>query len=397
MMFKRALPKGVLLLGVASFFNDIASEIVYPLLPIFLTETVGATAIFIGLLEGMAESLASLTKLFSGFYSDRLRKREPFVLAGYSVANLVRPLISLVVIPWQAFAIRFTDRVAKGVRGAPRDAWLASMASPQSRGWIFGFHRAMDHAGAMFGPLLATLFLVFYPGEYRLLFFLTIIPGVLVVLAVFYATKVSSAEQDVAKDKIQKLGFMDGIRTTPRSFRYYLLVLLFFTLGNSSDAFLLLRLRDVGVRDAWIPGLWALLHLVKMLSSTYGGILSDKIGRKRAIILGWCLYALVYATIGVTSNLWLAIGIFLLYGVYYGLTEGPEKALIADLVEPHVRGTAYGLYNLVLGIGAFPASVLFGFIVQTYSYAHAFVFGAFLAAFAALMMGFLRFKKIAEA
>jgi MFS family permease len=380
------LPKGVLLLGFASLFNDVASEAIYPLLPLFLTQVVGGSVLFIGLLEGMAESVASITKFLAGYFSDRFRSRDRFVLSGYGIAALARPLIGLVVAPWQAFAIRFTDRVGKGVRTAPRDAWLAGFAGPEKRGWVFGFHRSMDHAGAMLGPLLATAFLFFFPGSYRQLFLLTVIPGLLVLLFVFLATR-EARRQSLAEAEAKPAERVLGggrVRKMPGSFKWFLLIVGIFTLGNSSDAFLLLKLKDAGVGMGWIPAAWAAFSLVKMLTSSLGGIFSDRVGRRPAIVTGWAIYGLVYLGFALASSLHAVLGLFLFYGVFYGLTEGPEKALVADLVPAERRGTAFGLYNLVIGLGAFPASVLFGAVAQKAGFGAAFALGAGLAALAAV-------------
>jgi MFS family permease len=390
----QGIPKAVLLLGIASFLTDIAGDAIYSLLPIFLTSLVGATPFFIGILEGMAESVASVTKFFSGYFSDRTGKQKPWVIFGYGLSGLVRPLMGLVVTPAQALFVRFGDRIGKGIRSSPRDAWLASIAEPSQRGRIFGFHRAMDNAGATVGPLLATAFLLWRPGDYRNLFLSTGVFSVIAFVFILLAVKErgtpaeGAAALKAAKPKIR--GAATG--KLPRHFHTYLAILLIFTLGNSSDAFLLLRLKGVGVQDAWIPTLWAGLQLVKTIFSGIGGRFSDAYGRKPAIILGWILYAAIYLAIGNIPSMNIVIGLFLFYGVFYGFTESPEKALVADLVPESKRGTAFGLYNLVLGIGALPASLLFGFVWQAYGVSAAFTMGAGLAGLASVMLLGLNLK-----
>jgi MFS family permease len=376
----------VYFLGFASFFTDVASESIYPLLPIFLTSVLGASPAFIGLVEGVAESTASLTKVLFGWISDRSRKREPFVLGGYGIANLVRPLIGLAMAPWHVLALRFTDRIGKGMRTAPRDAWLASVCSLSERGNVFGFHRAMDHAGAVLGPLLAAVFLWFYPGGYRPLFLLAFIPGILGVLSVAGALRTGKNAKILSSDQPKPV----RISKIPHSFKMYLGVLLLFTLGNSSDAFLLLKLKMVGVQDKFIPLLWACLHIVKSVSSLFCGRFSDIVGRKPSILAGWVLYSAVYFSLGFLTDMALVITVFMVYGITHGLTEGPEKALVADVVPPEARGTAYGLFNGVIGITALPASLLFGYLWTQFGIVSAFLTGAALALSASFMLMMLR-------
>lgn len=376
------ISKPVLFLGCVSFFTDAASEMIYPLLPLFLTEHLRASALFVGLIEGVAESTAAVTKFLFGWLSDRLRKRTRFVVAGYTLANTIRPLIGLATSPWHVLLLRFTDRIGKGMRTAPRDAWLAELADHNTRGKTFGFHRAMDHAGAVVGPLLATAFLVFYPGELRPLFLVSLIPGLIAVGFIIAAKKTSLGPiKPVAAVSTISLS-----ASIPSSFKKFLAVLLLFTLGNSSDVFLLLKLKLSGVDIKWIPLLWSALHVVKSLFSFPGGHLADLIGRRHAIALGWALYAAVYFILGSTNHTWIVISAFLLYGLYPALTESAEKALAAEMVSPSIRGTAFGLYNLVIGLAALPASLLFGFLWTQGGPRLAFYTGATLALLASLAL-----------
>ena len=375
-------PRNVFALGWTSFLNDTASEMIYPLLPVFLTTTLGAGAAFLGLIEGIAESTASLLKLFSGWLSDRIGKRKGLVLFGYGLAAVARPLISISHAAWQVLLIRVGDRAGKGVRGSPRDALVAASCEENERGKAFGFQRSMDHAGAIVGPLLASLVLFLIPGNYRLMFALASIPGILtlplIALSVREVKPASSPAPKAVKLTLSPFS---------RKFKIYLTVLVLFTLGNSSDTFLLLRAKTLGVGVALLPILWIVLHLVKTLTSVPGGVLSDKLGRKGVIVAGWLIYALVYLGFGMAGKSWQVWALFGVYGLFFGLTEGVEKAFVADLVPEALRGTAYGLYNFAIGIAALPASLLLGIVWQTTKSALlAFGLGGALAFLASLLL-----------
>ncbi len=388
-------PKPVWLLGLGSLFTDTASEAIYPLLPLFLTRVIGAGAMSLGVIEGAAEAANSLLKVVSGRLSDRWNRRRPIVIAGYSLSSLMRPLIGLVTAWPQVLAIRFLDRVGKGIRGAPRDALLAAVATPETRGKVFGFHRAMDHAGAVLGPAIATLFLLAYPGRYRMLFLLTIIPGAIAVWMFFLVREVNPTGRGRARMPAAASGADASWRLLPRRFYFFLFVLLVFALGNSADAFLLLRLTDLGIAPAMIPLIWAAHHVVKAAVSVVGGAKSDRLGRRKIIGAGWAVYALVYAGFAVTASPARLIALFMVYGFYYGFAEGTEKALVADLAPAGLRGTAFGLYNAVLGIGALLASLVFGLIWSTAGPAAAFGVGAALAVAATgLLFGIVREERM---
>ncbi len=379
----KGLSRNVVVLGVVSLCNDASSEMIYPLLPLFLTTTLGATTQMLGLIEGIAESTAALLKLYSGWLSDRFGKRKSLTVAGYTLSAVTRPLIALATAGWQVLGIRFLDRVGKGLRTAPRDALIADSTPPEARGVAFGFHRAMDHAGAVIGPLLAMAVLALSANNYRLVFFLAVIPALLGVAVLLAGAREIQPVQHARRPSF-RLTLFDN------NFRRYLFVILLFTLGNSSDAFLLLRASQMGVATAFIPLLWVFLHVVKMLFSTPCGGLSDRIGRKRVIITGWVLYALVYAGFAYCNAAWHIWALFAVYGLFFALTEGAEKALVADLVDPGIRGTAFGVYNFAIGLGALPASVIMGFLWQRISPAAAFGFGALLALLAAGLIVLVR-------
>jgi MFS family permease len=374
----RGISGNVLVLGMVSFLTDVSSEMIYPLLPLFLTMVLGAGPAFLGLIEGVAESTAAILKLGSGILSDRLPKRKGLVLAGYGISALARPLIALAMSPLAVLGIRFADRVGKGIRTSPRDALIADSVDASVRGKAFGFHRSMDHAGAIVGPLLATACIAWLALDLRTVFWLAAVPGLLAVALIFI--------------KVRETGRMhleDGsfLRLPPRGrLRAYLLILFLFTLGNSSDAFLLLRASQLGVTPARIPLLWTFFHLVKMLASMPFGALSDRIGRRSVIVAGWGVYALAYGGFALATSelhIWL---LFAFYGLFYGLTEGVEKALLADIASPSERGAAFGWYNCAVGVGALPASLIFGILWQRVGPHIAFGCGATLACLAGVLL-----------
>jgi len=373
----------VLILGLVSLLTDISSEMIYPLLPLFLTTVLGGGPAFLGVIEGIAESTASILKLFSGIMSDRVRARKRFVLWGYGISALARPLIALATSPLAVLFIRFADRVGKGIRTSPRDALIAESIDPEGRGKAFGFHRSMDHAGALIGPLIATLLLTWFVTDIRTVFLLSAIPGGLAVILILLKVR-ESAPSGKSKGDSNFLTKLPSGRL-----RTYLLILIIFTLGNSSDAFLLLRAGQLGVTPARIPLLWTFFHLVKMVSTMPFGALSDRIGRRGVIVTGWGVYALAYIGFAFATtemHIWL---LFAFYGLFYGLTEGVEKAMLADIAEPGERGGAFGWYNCATGNGALPASMIFGFIWQRFNPLAAFGFGAVLASIAAAALLFM--------
>ena len=387
--FFLGLPGNIIALGVVSFLTDASSEMIYPILPLFLTVTLGAGPALIGIIEGIAESTASLLKFFSGYFSDRVRKRRPIILSGYSLSTLARPLIALAGAWWQVLVIRFSDRVGKGIRSSPRDALIADSVDAANYGKAYGFHRSMDHAGAVAGPILATLILAYITSDYRSLFLLAAIPGILSLLVILFFVKETRIDR---KGSSQPLTF--SLKNFDSGFKMLLASVIVFTIGNSSDAFLLLRAKEAGVPAHLIPAIWAVLHIVKTLSSTPGGVMSDRVGRKRIIIAGWLVYGLVYLGFAYASShlhIWI---LFIIYGIYFGMTEGVEKAFVADLVPQHLRGTAFGLYNFAIGISALPASLLFGVIWQKAGMEYAFMTGAGIAMVASVMLLGIKIKRM---
>jgi MFS family permease len=376
----RALPRTVWLVGAISLVNDAASDMIYPLVPLYLAAVLMAGPKALGLIEGLAEAVSSLLKLFAGVLADRSGKVRAWVIAGYGIAGLARPLIGLATSWTGVLACRLADRVGKGLRSAPRDALISLSVEPSQRGLAFGFHRAMDNFGAVLGPLLAALLLA--AGlPLRTVFLLAIIPAVIVVAL---ALLVKEPEQPALRTKEPFRWTLAGL---PPRFRRYLVVLGLFTLGNSSNMFLLLRANELGASAARTTLMWALFSLVASLLSTPLSALSDRLGRVRVLGTAWAAYAGAYLLLGLLPGadwaLWVA---FAGYGAITAALEGTEKALVADLVPRERSGTAFGWYNLVAGILLLPASVVFGWIWSTVAPFAAFAFGAACALAAALLL-----------
>ena len=399
---KKRIPLVVIMLGLVSLFTDAATEMIYPLVPVFVT-ALGSGALVLGIIEGVAETTSALLKLISGIISDRTGRRKLFVLTGYIISSLIRPLTGLVSSAWQIVVVRMFDRVGKGIRTAPRDALVASSVDESIRGKSFGFHRAMDHTGAVIGPVLAIItLLVLFIGfgftdsllALRWTFILAIIPGILAVLTVIFFVKESAPVNRNAKL------FRFSLKSFDSNFKTYLLIMILFTLGNSSDAFLLFRVEESISRSGavidivngiaplnemishfgneaaradvinilFLPLVWAFFHIIKVIFSIPLGALSDRIGRKKVINIGWAIYAFVYFSFALLQLLPSGIQViatfilFAVYALFYAFSEGAEKALVADLVSEDQRGSAYGMYNFAIGMGALPASLIFGFL-----------------------------------
>ena len=385
-MSKR-VTRNVYALSAVSFFTDASSEMIYPLLPVFLTTVLGASAGTLGVIEGAAETTSALLKLASGWWSDRVKRRKPLIALGYGLASVARPLVAIAQSATHVLAIRLVDRVGKGIRGAPRDALIADSVDPSIRGKAFGIQRAGDHAGAMVCPLIAFALLTWWHTPLRTVFWLAAIPGgIAVAIAVFVVKERDGMGMGMGTSDSHPHPHPHSHAHLPRRFWGALGAITLFTLGNSTDAFLLLRATQLGVPVAMAPILWAMLHLVKSTTSAPGGMLSDRIGRKPAVVIGWLIYAFVYLLFARASEAWHAWALFAAYGVYFGFAEGPERALVADIVPGGKRGTAYGWYNLAIGIAALPASIVFGLIWDRAGSAAAFTFGAVLAGLAAIAL-----------
>lgn len=375
---KQRLSSGIVALGWVSFLTDFSSEMIYPLLPDFLTRMLGAGPAVLGLIEGIAEATASAAKMASGWWSDRIGRRKPFVVAGYSLATAVRPLVGLASSWVQVLAIRFADRLGKGIRTPPRDAMLADLVAPENRGRAYGLQRAMDNAGAVAGPLVAALLLKTLVSDERHVFLLAYVPGILAVLLLVRRVRETPVPRTPALPASSNAGSSSD--RLPRGFWVAVGIFVLFTLANSTDAFLLLRARDSGVALWQIPLLWAFFNGVKAAAGVPGGILADRIGRVSAVALGWIVYALSYAGFAyVASPLW-SWALFGLYAFFFALTEGAERALVADLVGGPLRGRAFGVFHGAVGIAALPSSILFGLWWKFFGAKTAFLIGAGLAA-----------------
>jgi MFS family permease len=378
-----ALPRTVWFVGLISLVNDAASDMLYPLVPLYLSSVLMAGPRALGLIEGVAEATASLLKLFSGVIVDRTRRVRPWIVFGYGVAGIARPLIAFVTSwPW-LLAIRVTDRIGKGLRTSPRDALLAASVAAGQRGLAFGLHRAMDNAGAVVGPLIAALLLA-GGMSLREVFLWSALPA-----AVCLALALALAEPPAARAGARPppVRFDWRLRDMPPVFRRYLVVMALFTLGNSSNMFLLLRARELGVPEAQVPLLWAGVSAVAMLMATPLSALSDRLGRVRLLVGGYLVYALFYLGLGLVGQGGAPLFVlFAGYGLFLAATEGVEKALVADLAPAGRRGTAYGWFNLTVGALLLPASVLFGGLYQAWSPLVAFAFSAGCALAAAVLL-----------
>ncbi|GIU82225.1 MAG: MFS transporter [Acidobacteria bacterium] len=385
----KKLPRNVFILSFVSLLNDISSDIIYPLLPIFLTITLGASPFAIGLIEGMAESASSLLKLFSGYLSDKFQRRKQLVFAGYSLSAMLRPLLAFTTNWLQVLVLRVSDRLGKGLRAAPRDALLSMQVPVELRGIAFGFHRAADNLGAVLGPLLASALILLVAenkenpsaADYQKIFLMASVPAIIAVLAIwFFVQEETNLHENEKKPVRLSLEGFDA------NFKRFLFAVSLFTLSNSTDAFLLLKAQQVGVSTASLPILWMCLNISKVITSLIGGEISDKLGRKKVILSGWILYALVYLGFGFATDQTQIWALFFLYGFYFGFTEGVERALVADLVPKEKRGTAYGLYAFAFSITVFPASIVFGLLWQTLGSQWAFVFSACLSLSASALL-----------
>lgn len=372
--------KNVFVAGLVSFFMDVSSEMIYPLVPLFLSNVLGINKSVIGLIEGIAESTASLLKVFSGWFSDRIGNRKWLMVAGYGVSVLSRPVMALAY-GWQhVMGSRFIDRFGKGVRGAPRDAIIADSTDKAFLGRAFSFHRSMDTMGAVVGPALAFYFLWLFSNNYRTVFWLSMIPGVIaVLLIIFFITERKSSP--VASSERPRL----TIRHFDWRFRVFVLIAAIFALGNSSDMFLILKAQQTGVSITTIPVLYLTFNLIYSLSAIPAGIAADRFGKKRFILIGFALFAVLYYGFAIATDATAIWVLFSLYGVFMGLTEGIQKAFLATIIPQDFKATAFGVYNTVVGVAMFPASLIGGWLWDHISPAATFYFGSITASLSAVI------------
>ncbi len=375
-----ALPRTVWLLGLISLVNDSASEMLYPLMPLYLSSILMAGPRALGVIEGIAEASSSIFKLVSGVIADHTRKSKPWIVLGYTLAGIGRPLIAIANSWLWVAVIRFTDRMGKGLRTSPRDALLAESVTENQRGLTFGLHRSMDNAGAVIGPLLATLFLSI-GVPLKDIFLWAIVPA---VIAVALALCIEEPKREPTPQENRFSWSLEGM---PNQFKRYLVVAGIFALGNSSDMFLLLRAREAGVPQEQIPLLWAGISLITTLFGTPLSALSDSFGRKRFILSAWIAFALFYIAMGLPGiSIFQIVALFGVYGLFKAATEGVEKALVADMAPKGLAGTAFGWFNLVTGLMLLPASLIFGWVYESIAPLYAFAFSGVCALVAVLLM-----------
>ncbi len=372
--------KNVFVAGLVSFFMDVSSEMIYPLVPLFLANVLGVNKSVIGLIEGIAESTASLLRVFSGWFSDRIGNRKWLMAVGYGISTLSRPIVSLAT-GWQhVMGSRFMDRFGKGVRTAPRDAIIAESTEKTHLGRAFGFHRSMDTMGAVVGPALAFFLLGLFLNNYRMVFWLSVIPGIIaVLLIIFFITekkKVSLTQSEKPKLTLKHFDW---------KFKFFVLIATLFAFGNSSDVFLILRAQQTGVPTIMIPVVYLLFNLVYSVSAIPAGIAADRFGKKRVILLGFILFAVLYYGFAIardTSTIWVLFGF---YGLFMGLTEGIQKAFLATIIPSDFKATAFGVYNTAVGLAMFPASLIGGWLWDHVSPSATFYFGAITASLSAVL------------
>jgi len=378
---RQKLKPQVILLGLMSLLNDSASEMIYPLLPVFLTSTLGATPIIVGLIEGTADALSSILKLAAGWISDRLPHRKPLIVGGYALAAASRAWISVAAHWPSVLGARLVDRTGKGIRSAPRDAMIADVTPFESRGKAFGFQRALDHTGAVVGPLFAIILLDVVHLPLRTVFLVAVIPGAVgVVLLMLFLREGVAAGASPAAGPARA----PAPTRLPPPFFYALGSIALFSLANSSDAFLLLQAHAAGVSIGMLPVLWSAHHVIKSLFSTYAGARSDVMGRRNLLVIGWMVYAAIYFAFPFAKSLPIFVMLFVTYAIPFTLTEGAERAWIGDLAPAELRGRSFGFYYLVTGLFVLAGTALFGVLYQDVSPRAAFMTGAALAVMAAL-------------
>jgi MFS family permease len=376
----RGFNKNVVITGLVSFFMDLSSEMVYPLVPLFLANVLGADKAVIGLIEGIAESTASILKVFSGWLSDRIGSRKWLMAAGYGLAVLSRPIMAISVSWREVLASRFVDRLGKGVRTAPRDAILAESTETAYLARAFSLHRSMDTLGAVVGPLTAFFILGLFQNNYRLVFWMSIIPGIIAVLLIIFFITEKGKERTLAAERPRLT-----LRHFNWRFRIFIVIAAIFAFGNSSDAFLILKAQQTGIQPTLIPIVYLTFNLLYALSAIPAGMAADRFGKRRIILLGFILFSLVYYGFAVTEDSRGIWGLFVLYGIFMGLTEGIQKAYLATIIPPDFKATAFGVYNTVVGLATLPASIIGGWLWDAFSSSATFYFGSAMAAVAAVL------------
>lgn len=386
--------RNVFVSGLVSFFMDFSSEMIYPLVPLFLSNVLGVNKSIIGLIEGIAESTASLLRVFSGWFSDKTGKRKILMIVGYGISTLSRPVVALSTLWGHVLTFRFIDRFGKGIRGAPRDALIVESSDKAYLGRAFGLQKAMDTFGAVVGPAVAFVLLGIFSNDYRKVFWISMIPGTIAVLLIVFFIK---ERGQGFKEPGGRVKFLENKPSTPRilessplrsfdwRFRFFVIIAGIFAIGNSSDVFLILRAQQVGIPVVMIPIVYLLFNLIYSLSAIPAGIAADKFGKKRVILLGFLLFAIVYYGFAVASDTMTIWVLFAFYGLFMGLTEGIQKAFLATIIPSDFKATAFGVYNTVVGIAMLPASLIGGLLWDTVSPSATFYFGAVTSCLSAIL------------
>lgn len=352
------LTRTIWILSLVSLFTDIASEMLYPVMPIYL-KSIGFTVVLIGILEGLAEATAGLSKGYFGKLSDEKGKRVPFIRIGYSLSAISKPMIAMFIYPLWVFFARTFDRLGKGIRTGARDALLSDEATPETKGRVFGFHRSLDTVGAAIGPLFALLFLYFYPNQYKTLFYIAFIPGLLAILLTFLIKEKTMVKKPT-NNKVSFFSFIKYVKTSNITYKKIVAGLLFFTLFNSSDVFLLLKIKEAGLNDTWVIGTYIFYNVVYAFASYPIGIIADKLGLKRIFVFGLLMFALVYFGFAFNTKLSIFFGLFIIYGIYAAATEGISKAWISNVSPKTETATAIGAYTAFQSVFTMLASSLAG-------------------------------------
>ena len=379
--------RNIFFTGITSFLTDTSVKMVYSVMPMFLL-SIGASKTSLALIEGIAESTASLVKAVSGFWSDRIGRNKPFMLIGYGLSALIIPLYTTVVSPVQVLLLRFAERFGKGIRTAPRDSLIAGSIAKGDSGRSFGLQKAMDNSGAIAGPLIAFFMLTALPGNYRLIFLIAGIPSLMAIAVIAFGIKEAGKQKHELFNKFH-------FRDFPPKYWFFLAIVFIFTLGNSTDALLLVKANEAGLKVAFIPLVFLLTNAVSVVASIPVGSLADRIGKEKILITGFLIYAVVYFGFGFSEGKGALIALFALYGIYSAATDGIQKAFISDSIDSNKKGTGLGIYNGLLGITLLPASLIAGVLYDKVNSSVPFYFGAVTASISAILMlvFLLRFKK----
>jgi MFS family permease len=387
---KTKIPKNVLILGLVSFFNDTASEMVYPIVPIFMTQVLKASTTAVGLVEGIAESTAALTKFIFGYFSDKFQRRKPFVTLGYTFSAFSKGVIGIASSWPLVLFSRFLDRLGKGLRTGARDALLLQNTNEKNKGFIFGFHRSLDSAGAVLGPILGLIFIYFFANNLRLIFYLATIPGFFAVLLLILLVSEKKEVGPLTKTS-QKFSF--SFRFLNPKVKLFLIISFIFALGNSSDAFLILRAKNLGLTTQLAVAAYVLYNLVQTLLGTYLGKLSDKIGHRKMFAFGLLVFSFVYFSFGVIKNSLFLWFLFPIYGIYIAATDGVSKAYLGEFISEKEAGSVYGLYQMLLALASFFASFFGGILWTKIGPQATFYFGAIMAFLSFSILSFFKFWK----